>query len=382
MEVIKKWPFYIKLTCVLLSIICLSFISIIGKGILVPLILGFLISILLAPVCSFFERYLRLPRAVSSIITTLLFATFILGIFYLIAIQMTEIANEWPTFQKQIIEAFMNLQSWIHHTFGVNSHMQMEYLTKNVKTTIETSTIVIEKVISIVSSMAVTVLFTFLYIVFLLIYRQHLVKFLYYVFNTNTRDQVYNVITSIQKMVKQYLIGLFLQMLIVSVLSFIAFSILGLKYKFVLAILTGVLNVIPYVGIIISMIVTLIITFATMSASKLLFVLIAFIVIHAIDGNVVMPQIVGSKVKINSLIVIIGLVIGEMAWGIMGMLLSIPILALMKIVFDNVTDLKPWGYLLGDELSTEMDEDLNTFLAKKKAKRLKLKTKKLDENVE
>lgn len=90
---------------------------------------------------------------------------------------MAEIANEWPTFQKQIIEAFMNLQDWIHHTFGVNSHAQMEYLTKNVKTTIETSTIVIEKVISIVSSMAVTVLFTFLYIVFLLIYRRHLVKF-------------------------------------------------------------------------------------------------------------------------------------------------------------------------------------------------------------
>lgn len=382
MEVIRKWPFYLKLTCTLLSIICLTFISIIGKAILVPLILGFLISILLSPISTFFERYLFLPRAISSIITTLLFAAFILGIFYLIAIQMADIANEWPVFQMQIIEAFIDLQKWIHHTFGINSHAQMEYLTKNVKTTIETSTIVIEKVLSIVSSMTVTVLFTFLYIVFLLIYRGHLVKFLYYAFNSNTHDQVYNVITSIQKMVKQYLIGLFLQMLIVSILSFIAFSILGLKYKFVLAILTGVLNVIPYVGIIISLIVTLIITFATMSTSKLFFVLIAFIAIHAIDGNVVMPKIVGSKVKINSLIVIIGLVIGEMTWGIMGMLLSIPILALMKIVFDNVTELKPWGYLLGDENSTEIDEDLNSFLAKKKALLLKKKPEKLDETIE
>ncbi|MEG0984117.1 AI-2E family transporter [Algoriella sp.] len=379
MDTIQKWPFYLKLTCTLLSIICLTFIAIIGKQIIVPLILGFLISILLVPVCNFFERYLKLPRAIASIITTLLFASFILGIFYLIAIQMSEIANEWPTFQKQIMDAFSEIQKWIHHTFGVNSHAQIEYLSKNVKTTIETSTIVIEKVISILSAVGVLTLFTFLYVIFLLIYRGQLVKFLYYVFNSNTHNQVYNVISSIQKMVKQYLIGLFLQMLVVSTLAFVAFSILDLKYKFVLAILTGVLNVVPYVGIIISLIVTSIITFATMSASKLVFVLVAFVAIHAIDGNIVMPKIVGSKVKINSLIVVIGLVIGEMTWGVIGMFLSIPILALMKIIFDNVTELKPWGYLLGDDDSTEIDDDLDTFLTKKLQAKKKNKMKPIDE---
>ena len=379
MDTIQKWPFYLKLTCSLLSIICLTFIAIIGKQIIVPLILGFLISILLVPICNFFERYLKLPRAIASIITTLLFASFILGIFYLIAIQMSEIANEWPTFQKQIMDAFSEIQKWIHHTFGVNSHAQIEYLSKNVKTTIETSTIVIEKVISILSAVSVLTLFTFLYVIFLLIYRGQLVKFLYYVFNSNTHNQVYNVISSIQKMVKQYLIGLFLQMLVVSTLAFIAFSILDLKYKFVLAILTGVLNVVPYVGIIISLIVTSIITFATMSASKLVFVLVAFVAIHAIDGNIVMPKIVGSKVKINSLIVVIGLVIGEMTWGVIGMFLSIPILALMKIIFDNVTELKPWGYLLGDDDSTEIDDDLDTFLTKKLQAKKRNKMKPIDE---
>jgi len=380
MEVIKKWPFYLKLTCTLLSIICLTFIAIIGKQILVPLILGFLISILLTPLCNFFERFLRIPRIFSSIITALIFGAFIIGIMYLIAIQMAEIANEWPVFQKQIIDAFNDIQHWIHQTFGVSTRNQMEYLNKNVKTTIETSTIVIEKTISIVLAMGVTILFTFLYVVFLLIYRRHLVKFLYYAFNSTTHDQVYKVITSIQRMVKQYLIGLFLQMLIVSTLSFIAFSFLGLKYRFVLAILTGVLNIIPYVGIIFSLIVTLIITFATMSASKLILVLVAFVIIHAIDGNIVMPKIVGSKVKINSLVVIIGLVIGEMTWGIMGMLLSIPILALMKIVFDNVTELKPWGYLLGDNDESEIDENLNSFLAHKKQEK-KNKKKKLQPEI-
>lgn len=371
MEVINKWPFYLKLACSLLIIICLTFISIIGKQILVPLILGFLISILLTPLCDFFEKYLFMPRAISSIITTLLFASFILGIIYLIVLQLSEMADEWPTFQKQIIDGFNSLQRWIHHNFGVNSRTQLDYLSQNVKSTIETSTVVIEKVISIVSSAAVTTVFTFLYVVFLLIYRRHLVKFLYYVFDSTTHDQVYNVITAIQKVVKQYLIGLFLQMIIVSVLAFIAFTILGLKYSFILALLTGVLNIIPYVGITISLIITTIITFATMSSAKVFFILIAFAVVHAIDGNIIMPQIVGSKVKVNSLVVVIGLVIGEMAWGIMGMFLSIPVLALIKIVFDNVDDLKPWGYLIGDVEETEIDESLNEFLVRKRNEKKK-----------
>ncbi|MEG0698191.1 MAG: AI-2E family transporter, partial [Algoriella sp.] len=100
---------------------------------------------------------------------------------------------------------------------------------------------------------------------------------------------------------------------------------------------------------------------------------------HAIDGNIVMPKIVGSKVKINSLIVVIGLVIGEMTWGVIGMFLSIPILALMKIIFDNVTELKPWGYLLGDDDSTEIDDDLDTFLTKKLQAKKKNKMKPIDE---
>ncbi|GGF00828.1 Predicted PurR-regulated permease PerM [Chishuiella changwenlii] len=376
MEVIKKWPFFLKLACTLISIICLFYIAVIGKSILTPLILGFLISLLLVPLCNFFERYLFLPRVVASIITTLLFATFILGILYVIVLQLADISNEWPTFQKQIVDSFYSIQKWIHKNFGINSRAQLDYLTNNIKSTIETSTLVIEKVLSTVTSVAIFTIFTFLYVVFLLIYRRHLVKFLYYTFDRKSHHQVYDIVGSIQKVVKQYLIGLFLQMLIVSILSFIAFSMLGLKYSFVLAILTGVLNIIPYVGIVISLIISLIITFATMSASKLFFVLIAFIIIHAIDGNIIMPKIVGSKVKINSLIVVIGLVIGEMTWGIMGMFLCIPILALMKIVFDNVRELKPWGYLLGDDDTTEIDTDLKLFLYEKRLTTKKVKTKK------
>ncbi|HZH88336.1 MAG TPA: AI-2E family transporter, partial [Chitinophagaceae bacterium] len=152
-----------------------------------------------------------------------------------------------------------------------------------------------------------------------------------------------------QVMVKNYLIGLFFQMVIVSVLFIIAYSIIGVKYAILLAIMTGLLNIIPYVGIIFSMLLAMLIAFATGSPAQVAFIVIAVLIINAIDGNIVMPKIIGSKVKVNSLAVIIGMVIGEKVWGIMGMLLTIPILAMTKIIFDHIKELKPWGFLLGED---------------------------------
>lgn len=116
-----------------------------------------------------------------------------------------------------------------------------------------------------------------------------------------------------------------------------------------LALITGIFNIIPYIGIASSALLTSLITFATSSGSHVVFVIIAIIVIHLIDSNFIMPKVVGSKVQINSLIALLGLVIGELLWGISGMFLSIPVIAIMKIVFDRVEALTVWGYLLGEE---------------------------------
>jgi predicted PurR-regulated permease PerM len=132
-------------------------------------------------------------------------------------------------------------------------------------------------------------------------------------------------------------------------LSFIAYTIIGIKYNFLLAIITGIFNVLPYLGILIATVLGIFVTFATSSAANVLWVLIGMVAVHAVDGNIIMPKIVGSQVKLNSLIVIIGLIVGESIWGVMGMFLTIPIMAIAKIIFDRVEDLKPWGYLMGDD---------------------------------
>lgn len=351
----QTYPFYFKLSCILISIIILGFLAIIGQQILIPMVLGLLLSILLMPMCRFLEKRLRFPRGLSSIVASVLALAVIGLVIYELSIQVAKLSNDWPQFQKQFVTLTDNLQSWISKTFGVRRKDQLEFLNDTAKKSISTGTAIVETALRSVGYVLMLTGFTFLFTLFFLLYRTHLLKFLVASFSETYHKTVFEIIDNIQFMVKKYLVGLFFQMIIVTVLSFIAYTIIGVKYNFMLAILTGILNILPYIGIFTALLIGALITFATAGISHVLFIVIAIIVIHAIDGNIIMPRVVGSKVKINSLIVIIGLVVGEMVWGIAGMLLTIPILAILKIIFDRVEGLQSWGFLMGE------DDDVPVF---------------------
>lgn len=351
----QTYPFYVKLSCILISIVILGFLAIIGEQILIPMVLGLLLAILLMPMCRFMEKRLRFPRGLSSIVASVLALAIIGFVIYELSIQVAKLSNDWPQFQKQFITLTDDLQSWISKTFGVRRKDQLEYLNDTAKKSISTGTAIVETALRSIGYVLMLTGFTFLFTLFFLLYRTHLLKFLVASFSETYHKTVFEIIDNIQFMVKKYLVGLFLQMIIVTILSFIAYTIIGVKYNFMLAILTGILNILPYIGIFTALLIGALITFATAGISHVLFIVIAIIVIHAIDGNIIMPRVVGSKVKINSLIVIIGLVVGEMIWGIAGMLLTIPILAILKIIFDRVEGLQSWGFLMGE------DDDVPVF---------------------
>eukprot|EP01037_Dinobryon_pediforme_P003763 gene3763-3809_t len=126
-----------------------------------------------------------------------------------------------------------------------------------------------------------------------------------------------------------------------------AFWIIGVKYAVLLGIIVGLFNLIPYVGIFTALLLSTIITFATGNIADSIKVAVSVVAIHAVDSNFLLPTIVGSKVKLNALVTFLGIILGEMIWGLSGMFLSIPILAILKIIFDRVDSLKPWGFLFG-----------------------------------
>lgn len=343
-------PFYTKLAMVLVSIITLGYLSILGKEVLSPLIFAFLFSIVLLPLSKFLENKLKFKRGASAGVSVIFMIISVGLILYMVGAQLSDLASDWPQFKLQLATTLETFQQWISLKFHINIAKQMAYVNKATSTLITDSTSVIGATVISLSSILLFLVFTMINTFFLLFYRRHIVSFLVKIFKKDNEVVVYEVISKVQYIIHNYIIGLMLEMAIVAAVLCIVFWILGIKYAILLGIITGLFNIIPYIGIFTALLFSVLVTFATAAAtSKILLVVIAVVLMHLIDSNVLLPMIVGSKVKINGQITLLGVIIGEMMWGIPGMFLSIPIIAIFKIIFDKVEDLQPWGFLLGDE---------------------------------
>lgn len=345
----KSTPFYTKLAHISISILALGLIAVLGKSILAPLIIALLFALLLIPFAGFLERKLRFPRAMAAFVVLLVLIGGISGLMVLLGSQLSEFAQEWPAFQTQLMLSFDGLQDWISRSFNINNRQQAEYINQTAETALGHGTELIGTTLLSLSSSLLFMVFIFLYTFFLMLHRGLLLRFVVALFSENHTPIVHEAVARIQYIIRKYILGLLLQMVIVAALTWVTFMVLGIKYAFLLGLLTGILNVIPYVGIFTSLVLSATVTFATGDTTHVLFVVIAIVVIHLVDGNYIMPKIVGSKVKLNTLTAVLGLVVGEMLWGVTGMFLAIPVIAIAKVIFDRVEGLKPWGMVLGED---------------------------------
>ncbi|MBN9382793.1 MAG: AI-2E family transporter [Chitinophagaceae bacterium] len=351
-------PFYTKLAMVLISLIALFYIAILGRTILAPLIFGLLFAMLLLPLAHFLEVRLRLPRSLSSILSVLSLLVAINLILYMVGAQISTLTEDWPQFKQQVLSSLNDLQHWISTKFHIRIKQQNAYLDTATSKLLATGSSVLGTAVLSISSMVLFMVFVMFDTFFLLYYRRLIVRFLVAVFKEENALTVYDIIAHIQSRIRQYIFGLVLEMIIVAAATFLALWILGVKYALLLGLITGLFNVVPYIGIITAMILSALVTFATAGAAKVLIVAGTIVGIHLIDANVLLPIIVGSKVRINALITVLGVIVGESVWGITGTFLAIPVIAMTKIIFDRIGPLKPWGMLLGDEKDEEQPAPL------------------------
>jgi putative permease len=347
---LNQQPFYIKLAAVLFSLLAIGYLVIIAKEILSPLIFSCLFSILLLPLGSFFERRLKLPRSAASMLCVVLLLAVIGCVLYVIGSQISNLASDWPQFRQQLDTSVINLQKWIETSFHIDATKQVSYMNSATTKVMASGSAVVGATVLSLSSILLFLVFTFIYTFFFLLYRSLIKKFLVSVFLEENKLVVHDIIEQVQFIIRKYIIGLLIEMAIVAAVVSLAFWALGIKYAILLGLLTGLFNIIPYIGIFTALVLSTLITFATATVvSKVVLVIITLVVVHLIDSNVLLPLVVGSKVRINALITVIGVIIGEMIWGISGMFLSIPVIAVLKIIFDRVEGLKSWGIILGDE---------------------------------
>lgn len=210
-----------------------------------------------------------------------------------------------------------------------------------------------------VSEIIFWVVIIFIFSYFILHHRRLLVNFIVGLFPEENSEKVKNVVAETRGVANNYIIGLLIEFVVVAIAYCITFILLGTQYAILLGLVCAALNFIPYLGFIVSCVLIMLVTLIHGSLALALQATALIFIIHVLDANILLPRVVGNKVKMNALITIIAVLMGGVLWGIAGMFLSIPITAIMKIIFENVDTLKPWALLMGVEDQKAVCKDDN-----------------------
>ena len=344
------FPLYAKISLVLIGLYVLISMLYIAKSILVPFIFALLIAILLYPVVQYLMRF-KLNRIVSIAVAMFIGFLIIAGVAFLIISQVSRLSESWPALSEKFSDIINQAVTSIAGVFDIKPQKVQEWFTETKAEFTEKLTATIGKSLVIFGSGLVVLLLLPVYVFLILYYKPLLVAFILRLFPTDKYNQVSNVISKIKSVIQNYLFGLVIEIGIIAMLQIVALLLLGIDYAILLGVLGALLNLIPYIGGIVAVALPMMVAIVTKStAMYAVYVLIIFYVIQLIDNNYIFPVIVASKVKINALISIVAVLAGNALWGVPGMFLSLPIIAIMKLIFDHVEPLNPWGFLLGDTM--------------------------------
>jgi len=360
---IKDQPFYIQSTAVLFGLTLLVFAFYTLADILVPLAFAAFLAVLLNPVCNRLERS-GIPKIYAIIITMLIALIVFAAIFFFLTTQIIQFGDSLPMLKQKFGMLTNELKNWIQTTTGTTVAKQNQLINE----TLNNGKSLIGKTVGgLLGTLGIIFLLP-VYIFLLLFYKTLLLNFLFEVFAEENSKKVGEVLSETKSAVQSYIVGLLIEMLIVATMNSVALLLLGVKYALLIGCIGAILNLIPYLGGIIAIALPVLMATVTKDGyGTQLGVIGAYALIQFIDNNILVPRIVSSKVQINALISIIVVLLGNQLWGVSGMFLSIPFIAVLKITFDRIDVLKPWGKLLGDNVPTHHMGERWRSRAKKKA---------------
>ncbi len=342
--------FYQKLSFNLLtiSLICVGLYF--GKDIIIPILFSVLLANILLPLTQYLIKR-KFSKSLSILLPLSLSIIMGVAILYFLSHQIIIFIDDIPALKERMNEVSHSFQVWFRQNTDITIRKQNQYIHDTVNDIKDNAPgmglvgLTVDSLVGILAYAVLIPLYTFL----VLYYRSNIKLFLINIFKNGSEKNVTDVLTESTTVAQRYLTGLLIETILVFSFNAIGFLILGIKYAVFLALFAALLNLIPYVGILVANILSMLITMASSNEiSAVLWVGAILALVQFLDNNFGMPLIVGNKVRINALVTIIGVFVGGALCGIPGMFLAIPGLAVLKVIFDKVPELKPWGILLGD----------------------------------
>ncbi|MFN5418066.1 MAG: AI-2E family transporter [Flavobacteriia bacterium] len=319
-----------------------------AKGILTPIIIAFIFALLLLPIVYFLKNKLKFPDVLASLSAIIVALSVLSVLVFVLSSQIANLLNDLPVIQKNLLTNFHQLQEWISQTFNFNLKKQSDIIHKSLESGKLISANSFESlngITDIIFNIVLIPIYTFL----ILIYRHNFVKFIQQINKKGRVTKTNEILNQISKVIRQYMLGLFIEMIIVALMTGVGLWIIGAKYFIFLGLLTAILNLIPYIGILIACSISLLMTIVGGTDLSLISgVIIVNVVVQLIDNNILIPKVVGSQVSINAFASMLAVIIGGAIAGVGGMFLAIPVLAILKVIFDHVENLKPYSLLIGE----------------------------------
>lgn len=356
MSMTRRDPFGIYYLCLpmiitsssLLKKLLLLFLVIAGlilaKSFLMPLTVAGVLATLFLPLSKQLEKH-GFPKWIAVLSCLLILLLAMAGIISMLGWQISELIDDFELIKIKALETGARIQQYLLIHLGISLEKQMQVLKDQEHYLPSTLQLFAGKMAGIFTNIVLILVYVFCF----LYYRNHLKQFLLRLSPKDQQPEMEQIIYSTSRVSQQYLLGLSKMIVCLWIMYGIGFSIIGVKNAVMFAILCGLLEIIPYIGNLTGTLLTLLVAAVNGASVPMLgSIVMVYGSVQLIQGWILEPLIVGPQVKINPFTTILSLVIGELIWGIPGIFLAIPVIAMLKIVFDHIDSLKPYGMLIGE----------------------------------
>ncbi len=344
----KKFPYSLDLASSLVAMALIIGFLYVTQSLLVPVLFSILISISLFPLAQFFER-LRIGKAFAAVLSVIIAIAIISAIGWFIVHQSIIIGKDASSITEKVLSVLEKAQVWVEQTFGVKPNDVSKHLTEQGNKLLANMGGMASATFGSIGNVLAGAILVPLFSFFMLYYRDFFREFFFKAFKSVPQTKVNEVLNKIYQVVQSYLLGLVTVMGIVAVLNTAGLMLLGIEYAWFFGSLASLLMLLPYIGIAIGSILPALFALAVKDNALYAVGVVAwFQVVQFLEGNVITPNIVGSKVSINPLMAIIAILLGGMLFGLAGLIIALPLTATIKVIFDAIPSMNAFGFLIGE----------------------------------
>ncbi|MFV8345778.1 AI-2E family transporter [Flavobacterium sp. ZB4P13] len=333
---------------ILLFIVVSSLILYFGKTLFIPLSFSLLIGFILYPICKWMETK-GINKGIAIVISILGVTLLVGAVIYLLFAQFSEFLQEWQSLRTKLTETINQLSLFISERFDISLEKQTEFINNTLNNSGSQAFSIVRNTAYSLSESVFFLLMIPVFSALILFHRQMLSNALYELFPPERKKTIHEILVETIHAYYNFIKGMLVVYLIVGLLNSIGLLIIGVPHPFLFGFIASILTFIPYVGIMISSLLPIAVSWITYNSIWYpLAVIAVFSVVQALEAYIIFPFAVGSRLKINTLVIIIVVIVGGILWGAAGMILFIPFISIIKLIADRTPSLKTLSVLLGD----------------------------------